>query len=165
MAGSKPKFILITLQNVETNTKPSDKCTKRFANSRCFSDLLRSIVARTIDKQAADTWFVRIKVTIEDELTEIETESVRKRIWSTNPTWVEWVFFASWIRATLWMINANRCFWNVKWHNWKNKLKTKTIPIRFYWNFPSIAYFLQWFWRMLDTKCRYDDIQYGYQKD
>lgn len=56
MAGSKPKFMLTTLQNVETNTKQRDKCIKRFAISRCLSDLFRLIVDRTTDKQAADTW-------------------------------------------------------------------------------------------------------------
>lgn len=56
MAGSKPKFILITLQNVDTKTKASDKCTNRFANIRWLSDLLMLTVATTTDKQAADTW-------------------------------------------------------------------------------------------------------------
>lgn len=54
-AGSKPKFILITLQNVDTKTKPSDKWTKRFAKTLCEFDLLMLTVVRTTDKNAAAT--------------------------------------------------------------------------------------------------------------
>lgn len=54
-AGSKPKFMLITLQNVDTKTKPSDKCTKRFAKTLCEFDLLMLTVVRTTDNNAAAT--------------------------------------------------------------------------------------------------------------
>lgn len=50
-AGSKPKFILITSQNIAMNTKPSDTCVKELANLRCLFDSCKF----NWDKIAANT--------------------------------------------------------------------------------------------------------------